>query len=510
MHTICKSLIWLTIWLSCAKLPAMEFCRGHNEEIQKIRQLSIAAIVDSHNQGGLLFRTSFAFTPNDAAYELLKSRKTYSEFSIVFNKLLNNCHPKGIALLQAGHAQMGDMFYNLYTNCIAHHQNVQAYHERGRIYFERELYENSLLDVQALIDTGKWLQLPKNDTTKDEILLSHSQTLIESGMYEQAIEVLSELISKNPNNKEAYFQRALAYFERGLFDQALRDYLASEISKNLKDTKQKVSEKFHDGLLNGLAEGGITATSEFVPSLLHTVQGINEALWSFSQHPVDSTKNFCNACAEMANATVEYFKTIDIAAIEDFTDEIKILYEKYDSLSDSEKGRSIGYVIGKYGIEIFGGSAAFKCIASFKKLKEANRLCNLEAMALSTKNKEEIIAKSLKHSIDRENYFKTVPYNYDAHNKHLLGHHYYNGKRGIWEHPDPESLLRRFGGKGFPQRGAPGIAGYKETVDFKEHIGIWKSKDGSLSLPTTRGTIHYSKKGAHIVPANPIENIHYE
>ena len=43
----------------------------------------------------------------------------------------------------------------------------------------------------------------------------------------------------------------------------------------------------------------------------------------------------------------------------------------------------------------------------------------------------------------------------------------------------------------------------EENVDFKEHIGRWKSKDGMISAPTTKGSIHYSKKGAHIVPINP-------
>lgn len=47
------------------------------------------------------------------------------------------------------------------------------------------------------------------------------------------------------------------------------------------------------------------------------------------------------------------------------------------------------------------------------------------------------------------------------------------------------------------------MAGFKESVDFGEHIGIWKSKDQLQMLPTTRGTIHYSNKGAHIVPSKP-------
>ena len=42
-------------------------------------------------------------------------------------------------------------------------------------------------------------------------------------------------------------------------------------------------------------------------------------------------------------------------------------------------------------------------------------------------------------------------------------------------------------------------------MDFNEIIEIWKDPSGKESLPTTRGTIHYSKDGAHIIPTSPKE-----
>ncbi|MDP1881210.1 MAG: polymorphic toxin type 50 domain-containing protein [Parachlamydiaceae bacterium] len=124
-------------------------------------------------------------------------------------------------------------------------------------------------------------------------------------------------------------------------------------------------------------------------------------------------------------------------------------------------------------------------------------------MLISNANKETIVASACKHASEREAFFKNIHYNFNSHNKHVLDHKYYDGKRSIWTHKDPESLLRRYAGKGHPERGSPGSFGYKETVDFKEKIGIWKNVDGTLELPTNRGTIHYGKKGAHIVPVNP-------
>ena len=47
-----------------------------------------------------------------------------------------------------------------------------------------------------------------------------------------------------------------------------------------------------------------------------------------------------------------------------------------------------------------------------------------------------------------------------------------------------------------------GDPGSKERIDFGQEIGVFRDADGN-EAPTTVGIIHYSKKGAHIVPARP-------
>ena len=92
----------------------------------------------------------------------------------------------------------------------------------------------------------------------------------------------------------------------------------------------------------------------------------------------------------------------------------------------------------------------------------------------------------------------------DKQNKHVVESHNYNADKSIFEHTNPEELLYKFAGKGKPvDIELVGKAGYKEIVDFGEHIGIYKNKENTLYLPTTRGTIHYCNKGAHIVPGYP-------
>lgn len=49
----------------------------------------------------------------------------------------------------------------------------------------------------------------------------------------------------------------------------------------------------------------------------------------------------------------------------------------------------------------------------------------------------------------------------------------------------------------------------REVVDFQEIIGKYVDPSTGKSYDTTMGTIHYSKEGAHIVPARP-KNIRSE
>ncbi len=82
--------------------------------------------------------------------------------------------------------------------------------------------------------------------------------------------------------------------------------------------------------------------------------------------------------------------------------------------------------------------------------------------------------------------------------KHIPGHNNYTPGRSPLTHPDPQGLLNDFAGKGDPVGNIPrGQPGFKERIDFGQIIGEIEGQ------PTTKGIVHYSNKGAHIVPARP-------
>ena len=85
--------------------------------------------------------------------------------------------------------------------------------------------------------------------------------------------------------------------------------------------------------------------------------------------------------------------------------------------------------------------------------------------------------------------------------KHIPGtNNYIAGKSTLTIDP---SELARYTGTGTMVNGTvPGVAGSRERVDFGRTIGTYVDQAGN-SFPTSKGIIHYSNNGIHIVPARP-------
>lgn len=83
--------------------------------------------------------------------------------------------------------------------------------------------------------------------------------------------------------------------------------------------------------------------------------------------------------------------------------------------------------------------------------------------------------------------------------KHIAGHNNYVKGKSIFDGTtdDASKLIKKFSGTGM-KKGTN-----KEIVDFGQVIGKYIDPNTGKSYNTTMGTIHYSKSGAHIVPARP-------
>ena len=86
--------------------------------------------------------------------------------------------------------------------------------------------------------------------------------------------------------------------------------------------------------------------------------------------------------------------------------------------------------------------------------------------------------------------------------KHIEGHpNYVPGKSKLTITMEEASELAKMCSGTGTVLGNPSSSS-KEWVDFDKTIGIWINESGN-EHPTTKGVIHHSKNGTHIVPANP-------
>ena len=93
----------------------------------------------------------------------------------------------------------------------------------------------------------------------------------------------------------------------------------------------------------------------------------------------------------------------------------------------------------------------------------------------------------------------TTRLNADAQGKHIPGHRNYQKGKSIFRGSlaDAQALIEQFAGAG------AWIGTNRERVNFGCVVGTCVSDDGATREPTTIGLIHYSKRGAHIVPGRP-------
>ena len=84
--------------------------------------------------------------------------------------------------------------------------------------------------------------------------------------------------------------------------------------------------------------------------------------------------------------------------------------------------------------------------------------------------------------------------------KHIVGHNNYENGRSILtiSLAEAEKLLKKYGGTG--QK----VNVSSKRVNFEMIIGKFVDKETGKAYDTTVGTIRYSKDGAHIVPARPL------
>lgn len=394
--------------------------------------------------------------------------------------------------------QAANGFQTLYSHCINKHPHPKIYYERGLLNFHQGKYFTALSDISNYIKSS-----PEDaENFIASMYYKAGEIYSELGHYEQAISSLSKAINLDPANNELYLERASSYFQLGLFDQALEDYLKSDI-KPLFDKSPSVENKeFWNGLTIGIKEGSLTAGVNFLPNLWTCGVGLSKGLFAFSKDPIDVSYEFIVTMKDLIlfikeNSGVELFQKL--------IPELKPLIEQWDHLDHKSRGEMSGAILGQYGVEVFSGAGLSKATTLYNRLKRMNNLLVFESMVLKKESKRFIKLEALKKAEARKKVLKSSNLNieWDKQGKHLVHHRNYEKTKSILEHKDPQYLINKYAGSGIRKTSAPGKAGYKEFVNFNEFIGYAVEPVTGKKIPTTWGTIHYSKTGTHLVPTPP-------
>jgi len=224
-------------------------------------------------------------------------------------------------------ANISDFFYEKYCRCLAKHKDPVSLYERGRIAMDRGLTVDFVDDLFSLIEIGY--------QPTEEMNLELGKSYNDSSQYHHAIKVLSEVLNKNPELKEAYFERAVAYFETGELQLALSDYLNFGKHPQLMKDPNAHYFLFSVGLGVGCAKGGLDSTIHFFPTLFSTIYGLGKGLWALVDDPIGVSKEIVDEAA----TSLDYLKNnLNAELLTTLVPELKDCLLQWDQLDEQKKG----------------------------------------------------------------------------------------------------------------------------------------------------------------------------
>lgn len=398
--------------------------------------------------------------------------------------------------------EIEQLFFLSYNNCLEKHPHPVIHCERGKAYFNRGQ------DLDALEDLRKFIAYadtyPGRAIVSADILLKEGQLFNESHCYEEAVATLTRALEKDLQNSEAYFERAMAYFELGNFDRALDDYLASGLRPKRASADGDKEARWMAGFISGLSAGLQEGQEEFVPMRLGCYRGLNRGLWASVSTPLPP-------CAELIDAAMASLELIKSHASKDVNKELAVELQeclaKLSQRDDAAIAQLVGRAIGKYGTDIFMGCGLIEASQAFRDLRRANALMSFETLARSSRLKQEMEELSAVQSTVRKRLLESdhIQIQWQRQGLYVKEDKRFSSanSKTLFTHHDPKSLLEECAGKGrMAGHGFPGNPVFKEEVNFHEFIGIVEGAHKE-KIATTWGVIHYAPDGVHIVPMRP-------
>jgi hypothetical protein len=242
---------------------------------------------------------------------------------------------------------------------------------------------------------------------KADLLVEQAIYLNTLSLHNRAIQLLNQSIQLNPYNRNAYIERALAYFELNQLKAALNDYAVAEqltlsppYAMSYTATRSlgyitSQGDQFVAGLVMGTFSG-IQASAVDTMSCFH---GILNGLWALACSPKDVS-------LEMIMAAYAFGKFIATHNIQEsfycMVPEFQDLHLSWDKSDDYSRGQKLGYIIGKYGVNVFLPFNYVQAVSKTRALRRASAMCTLQQCAASKKKQAKIMNEVYKRAVIKE------------------------------------------------------------------------------------------------------------
>ena len=269
-----------------------------------------------------------------------------------------------------GNIELESDYESIFPLCAQNHHAPSAFYHMTLHHFQSGDHLRALEALRKVFNLINPNSLEVH--LASQIALSSGQIKNESGFFDEAILSLQQALDYNPQNKEAYFEKAIAYFEKGEYSQSISDYLASDYK--VKPVTPNMVE-FSSGLIKGIICGGTKSLANFLPSTLASLYGLGHGIWAFACSPREVSLEMVETCCAISDFL---FAHSSLETVQVLVPELK---EFSHDLSDHRRGEVIGTIIGKYGVDFFAFAGLVKGMKLYRNLKKANEALTLHSLA---------------------------------------------------------------------------------------------------------------------------------
>lgn len=218
---------------------------------------------------------------------------------------------------------------------------------------------------------------------QSNVFISQGEQALKQQNFESAVEHFGKAIEADPQNHDAYLERATAYMELGEYNNSLNDY-------RMYTSHEQPNQSFFSNTIDfgvGFAQGLPKGVGESGHQLLTFAS-------EMATHPIETTSNVCAAFSNLAKLTASQEWG---ALSQSLAPEVCQLISEWETLPAREQGERAGYIFGKFGGDILIPGATAKVLSkgingakelalAAKNLQTAEQTFALETLSQSARS----------------------------------------------------------------------------------------------------------------------------